>query len=1342
MCDAIEFRVSNTFACLEVTPTPDDPPTSILDPENLLLRLHVQMFKKGIEYRNFKTSDKFSDTEVVGGSIKVLTKVGGVNIPAITQSITGTNTIPVIDIKKPTIPSGANGSKVQITVLTQAIKVNDNGCTQYEDRQIAYYEFDLSQSQNTICNIQRSYKLTKQIARAEDPISTKKPLIVWYRTSGNDFGNTFIDVANSTNYAARGYFRKKYLTSTTGSFSDKIVKPEEGLLNNFRYKVTIDCGCEGANEATTGDVVIFCCPKDFAPKISNCGRKFDLDKFDTCSTNRNLGTSKYPQESQTYYYAIINGGEKEFEIRPDGGNLVTSMTSYNHDKAITSIVISQRYKGNAVVKKAEGCDKEYKYEPNLPEYDYVVECNNIFVKQKSGNPPVSSVTATVVSTGQNVNFVFTNGVYKPNTSQANLLNISGDIDLTVKFENSTCVRTDRYRVNCGATVILNPEGTVVAKCQPTQSSSVTTGCGGTAELTAKALTVFTAACEFLDPITNQWVKPDTTSPEITKKFNLPPGKYKIKVRETFPTGEVNAETNEVVVEFGIDTFVSTEGICGQGKGKIIISATKCGTNVNLPKGVTYSIKSVNTTTPFSTTFTTDGTKATYEIEVPSDGAYNVKMENDLSYQYPEYGIKNGKGLMCAYSAQAVISSTGGVVVPYITKGAVPCYGDIIPIAIRNGQGKTYNLAFLGGYLTMGPNDTTPNPNNNVVSTEVGFNAYFRVTKTNQYSIYIVSVVDTDGCVTLPQQLEYTYSDVKDSQYLQSSTVTCLSPGKAEFLIVTKGYETYIPQASTPSGNVLFTFNANNNITLERSYKLTNVSFTPGIDRDITVILNNNLLTGEKDCIKEYKIPFPENCDGRSNCPTSGSVNIVASPQQPTCGDNQTTTISFIGTSLGVLDGYEYAWYEVIGSNEFLVPIIGDPNPGIVGPGNAIPSIQVASTPSGKNYKLRISIYGEECYFDSNIVQVISGGEVSSMVSGPGISPDTTTISPNTPYQYFANFYQDANYTWTLTLPDSSVVNLASGLGIDSVTVNSFQPGANILSLTITKGECTSTSNYTINVQLNCDTYSVALSLANQNPAAASCSNIIGTVGNPLGTVIVSHEWSFDSGSGPVVIQSGPAAPTPLNTSLITAGDSGTVTLTVTFANGCVKSNLTPFPYTRCACICNSGVCGNDTFVQTILSTPVGTPVSKNLGYFTSGTEFTWILGSLGRNSMRAVVKLDNVIIFDTGFVTRASTACGLTGCEVGIEYLGDSPSSTVTLSGGTGETGVTSALDGNPTCDALNTNGLTLPAPSTAVKGFFAGTGANVIQLLSDGEVTIEVTKGTCSGSGGSPTVIFGVSCN
>ena len=453
MCDAIEFRVSNTFACLEVTPTPDDPPTSILDPENLLLRLHVQMFKKGIEYRNFKTSDKFSDTEVVGGSIKVLTKVGGVNIPAITQSITGTNTIPVIDIKKPTIPSGANGSKVQITVLTQAITVLDNGCTEYSDRQIAYYEFDLSQSQNTICNIQRSYKLTKQIARAEDPISTKKPLIVWYRTSGNDFGNTFIDLNSaqiSSNYAARGYFRKKYLTSTTGSFSDKIVKPEEGLLNNFRYRVTIDCGCEGANEATTGDVVIFCCPKayEFATGTFDCGKTVKLKNFTKCSVNNITSpSSKYPVESIPIIYVKINDQPKEFlsDFTPVGGFI-----EIKSNEPIKLLTFTQEFLGNAVVKVADQCKKDYDFQPSLPDFniDTSLACSQGIITVDTTNSGVNVSTSGVKLSINGINNLTLTAVPNNNKkfttpstpNEIAEIKKAGTVKVTVNFTNG-CTNT-------------------------------------------------------------------------------------------------------------------------------------------------------------------------------------------------------------------------------------------------------------------------------------------------------------------------------------------------------------------------------------------------------------------------------------------------------------------------------------------------------------------------------------------------------------------------------------------------------------------------------------------------------------------------------------------------------------------------------------------------------------------------------------------------------------------------------------------------------------------------------------------------------------------------------------
>ena len=119
------------------------------------------------------------------------------------------------------------------------------------------------------------------------------------------------------------------------------------------------------------------------------------------------------------------------------------------------------------------------------------------------------------------------------------------------------------------------------------------------------------------------------------------------------------------------------------------------------------------------------------------------------------------------------------------------------------------------------------------------------------------------------------------------------------------------------------------------------------------------------------------------------------------------------------------------------------------------------------------------------------------------------------------------------------------------------------------------------------------------------------------------------------------------------------------------------------------------------------------------------------------MKLDGVVIFDTGYITRATTACGLTLCEPGVDLLGDNPAATVILTGGTTPTGVTTALISGGSCDRLE-NIVVAAVPAAS---FIYGSLTNVITLPGDGEVSIELTRGTCTGPSPSPNASFAVKC-
>ncbi|MFZ1704460.1 MAG: hypothetical protein WAT79_08930 [Saprospiraceae bacterium] len=463
-----------------------------------------------------------------------------------------------------------------------------------------------------------------------------------------------------------------------------------------------------------------------------------------------------------------------------------------------------------------------------------------------------------------------------------------------------------------------------------------------------------------------------------------------------------------------------------------------------------------------------------------------------------------------------------------------------------------------------------------------------------------------------------------------------------------------------------------------TYRLESVAPIPGSSLLITA---TSALSGS--CTATLSIPVPS-CD----CPT---INITAIGANACPGDSGTLTsmpVSGPGT-------YTYQWYNA--------------TTGIAIPGATTSTYTTSVVGS---YYLRVNQVGTTCYQESANVAL------------------TNTVDPNPAIVLVGPsiHYIGLEYTFNVSLTPGVLVTgfTSSDMTIVSqtstqVVVSAASSGTKSFTVTYTFGGCTFTKVQTVIIS-NCYPLTVSISGSNTEGCGVLYCTATG------GTSPYTYQWTGTGDQGTVVNVTG----NTFNGALYLFQEENiTLSIVATDANGCFGS--TNVVYNRCDNFCGGGSC------EEIYSAGVNSSIGTNVtavsypGKFKAGRQFNWAVSAIGTsNSVKAVLKLDGVIIFDTGWITRSSTACGLTLCEPGVELLGDSPASTVTLTGGTLETGVTAPLIVGG-CDRLNY----LSGPSPSCSGFIYGSGANVITLPSDGVLTMEFTRGTCTGPGSSLVASF-----
>lgn len=532
-------------------------------------------------------------------------------------------------------------------------------------------------------------------------------------------------------------------------------------------------------------------------------------------------------------------------------------------------------------------------------------------------------------------------------------------------------------------------------------------------------------------------------------------------------------------------------------------------------------------------------------------------------------------------------------------------------------------------------------------------------------IRVTGVTDTCNTTSTPQ-LPIT---VLALPTIVSVTSSCANDNTNTVTVVTSGTVTGV----TVQG-------VNAPLTVPNTYVRTNIT---GLTTADIVVTNSN-------CQATQTITI-----GNCICP-SGTLSIVSSGD--TCGQDN-ATVTFNGDTLGIDGTWFYIFQQMSGVDYVdlniptLFPVI---------PLSPAPTIGVSTNVlEPKTYRLKAINPTNGCEYVSNSVTVSAINPPIGLTITPSVQVPVATGTPIS-FSTQAGF---ASYTWS-----GDVVGNTNTSTPKIFTV----PGTYLASVTVCSAlGCCETINYIFDVVQNC----TPIVFGTANSGLCSDITISATGGNGAKTYEVFGTYinvasTAVPGSNIITI---PTAAVP-------AGESDTIALVVTDANGC--SNNTEINYTRCSCVCNGTAC------DSVYTRNAGgnNGVNDLIGSFTTGTVIKWTFNPLGQAD-RMIIKENGVIILNTGAVSAySSCTCASilipTVCSCADLYLGDEVGNlAVPLTVGVGD--VSANTFGVCPTDALEVQSV-ITDLINGISGEIGGT----LTLSGTGNVTVEITPNSCGGSG------------
>ena len=354
------------------------------------------------------------------------------------------------------------------------------------------------------------------------------------------------------------------------------------------------------------------------------------------------------------------------------------------------------------------------------------------------------------------------------------------------------------------------------------------------------------------------------------------------------------------------------------------------------------------------------------------------------------------------------------------------------------------------------------------------------------------------------------------------------------------------------------------------------------------------------------------------------------------------------------------------------------------------------------------------------------------ILGPGIYPNTETLTSNISYNYTNSLagVAGATFNWTKTNPGGGTPIV---IGTTADVTTSFLAGLSILTLTVTINGCTYTDTQNIQVDVNC---SVSVGIGLSGVGSDGCRDIEANISNIApGDTVNGWTWLINNTPSPQTGTTWPAS--NFDTSGILAGESKNIKLVVTTTNGCTTVS-NELPYTKCSCICDI----SNTCVQILTQAQGGAAgINQVVGTFDAGAQLAWAF-TTGAIPDRLQILQDNIIILDTGSVVDLAT-CSYTGPGGCVDiFLADegTVATPSVLSSWTGNTNVPLTVGVGDVVNALDY----LCTPTTggrvgiaAINGLLGQIGG--ILTLTGGEIAINVIGNTC-GLGGTVWTV-GLKC-
>jgi len=742
-CSDIRFETSNISACTS----------------SATIKLKVDLFKGDINYNNFNHLT-IGDNELVEGLIDIVVShysLAGNLISLSTSQIDKKsivfNSVGIIEILKDTHyktyyteNQEIKGTKVKIELFAKGIKIPNNDCINYTNNVlIAEYTLDFSNviqnsttvSNELLCNIiNTNISLKKKYIH--DSISIKKPLFLWSKTA-TDHPNTRYE--DNTNYNSKGFFRKIYGIKTATGWEDVLSTVDEGLVANYNYLLSVDCGCD---RIKTHNSLDFCCLPDLNLIFTNCNRKVEIPSFRVCEINGKIDNGVTPEFNKSFYRVHIAYDDKTITTKDITFNIdgLTTNKIVHEDlskPSIASIRIEKYYKGGLL--ENTPCFKEYvPNSTNLPEVVYNTKCDDvnskytITVNQVSGSPIIDYITFKLKSSAGEQSLL--QDITMGNNSQKSLDityntlgNFSKQLIMVVHFNNG-CVK-EYLLPTCDRKLLLTADpdiysGTICGQNGP-QIEATTIGFGTTVQYslnngTYQSSNIFT---------------------------NIAPGIYIVKAKEIINGIEYIAEeTIEILPKMEVQVVLNPSSICA-GTSSILTITGETGQIFTIT-GPTGNIIS-NNATLINNTFSLPNLTAA--------GTYTV-ISNNTNAKY------------CTTNQQVILAVGGETLSPQlIYQPGTYCVGQPIPIRIfDNGKNKTYNINTSTGQLSS----TT-------LQASLSFNGTYTPSTTSG-AISIVS--STSSCDTMTPTNFPTTVTIVNGPVIGTPTTSCVGSLKTVTVNIT------------------------------------------------------------------------------------------------------------------------------------------------------------------------------------------------------------------------------------------------------------------------------------------------------------------------------------------------------------------------------------------------------------------------------------------------------------------------------------------------------------------------------------------------------------------------------